>query len=310
MQYNKPPLVIMDQIALLKHRGMAFADVDDARHTLAHINYYRLRPYWLPFENITDSAIGQNGQHFFQTGTSFESVLMYYTFDQRLKLLLMDAIERVEISLRTRWAHELALRYGSHAYLDVGLFCNTHNYAKCLESLQYEVRRSHEVFIKHYLDTYSHPILPPIWAVCEVMSLGQLSQWLSNLKHRKDRQAIVHTFGFDEKVICAFAHHLGTVRNLCAHHSRVWNRRFTIRMKLPHRDAVSAHYFNTEEDQKIYNTLLMLVLLLDQICPESTWKVRLLKLITTMPKGTAAAMGYPEDWMNMAVWVHDGLEVS
>ncbi|MEO6562315.1 MAG: Abi family protein [Nitrosospira sp.] len=308
MQYNKPPLRVMDQIALLKQRGMIFPDVGDAQQALAHINYYRLRPYWLPFEDFTRSAKDQDGQHLFQTNTSFGTVLVYYAFDQRLKLLLMDAIERVEVSLRTHWAHELALRYGSHAYLKDKLFSNIERHSRCLAWLQDEVSRSHETFIRHYLDTYSHPKLPPIWAVCEVMSLGQLSQWLSNLKHRIDRQAIVHSLGFDERIICTFAHHLATVRNLCAHHSRVWNRKFTVRMKLPQQGVASANYFNSEESQKVYNTLLMLTLLLNQISPGSTWKARVLKLIATMPAGTTAAMGYPEDWMNMSVWDNRELE--
>src|ERR1700693_1155943 len=108
MNFSKPPLTIDNQIALLEQRGMVFGDVAAARHTLAHINYYRLRAYWLPFENANDT----NGAHSFLPGTNFESILTYYSFDQRLKLLLIDAVERVEISLRTHWAYELALRYG------------------------------------------------------------------------------------------------------------------------------------------------------------------------------------------------------
>jgi abortive infection bacteriophage resistance protein len=229
MRYSKPPLSVPDQVALLKQRGMAFADEAAAAQALTHINYYRLRAYWLPFED----GPNEHEPHTFRAGTVFEDVLAHYAFDQRLKLLLLDAIERVEISLRTRWAHELSLRYGSHAYLDGSLFTNAGRHAKCLQSLQDEVTRSHETFIKHYLNTYTTPALPPIWAVCEVLTLGQLSQWLDNLKRRADRQAIAQALGFDEVVVCAFAHHLATVRNLCAHHSRVWNRRFTIRMKLP-----------------------------------------------------------------------------
>lgn len=299
MKFNKPPLTVDDQIALLIQRGMLFSDKVAAHQALYHINYYRLRAYWLPFENTNP-----DGSHTLQPGTTFETVMAYYAFDQRLKLLLIDAIERIEISLRTRWANELALRYGSHAYLDVNLFANHHRHAKCLQSLQEEVTRSHETFIKHYVDTYTHPLLPPIWAVCEVMTLGQLSQWLDNLKRRNDRQAISQPYGFDEVVIRAFAHHLATVRNLCAHHSRVWNRKFTISMKLPNQPASSAAWFNENDERKIYNTLLMLTLLLERVSPGSTWKHRLLELLETMPAGTMGAMGFPREWQAMAIWVH------
>jgi abortive infection bacteriophage resistance protein len=300
LKFTKPALSVVDQIALLQQRGMEFFDEAAARHTLTHINYYRLRAYWLPFETV--NTADPTALHAFVPGTQFEAALASYTFDQRLKLLLMDAVERVEIALRTRWAHELALRYGSHAYLDTAIFASTPRQARCLQSLQDEVVRSKETFLKHYRDTYADPALPPIWAVCEVLTLGQLSQWLDNLKLRSDRQAVAQALGFDEVVICAFAHHLATVRNLCAHHSRVWNRKLTIKMKIPTRPTAVAAWFNPTQDRKIYNTLLMLVLLLERISPDSSWKARLMQLMATMPLGTAQAMGFPDGWQTFPVW--------
>jgi abortive infection bacteriophage resistance protein len=120
---------------------------------------------------------------------------------------------------------------------------------------------------------------------------------------RGDRQAIAQAFGFDEVVICAFAHHLATVRNLCAHHSRVWNRKLTIKMKLPTRPTAVVAWFNPAQDRKIYNTLLMLALLLQRIFPDSSWPTRLTQLMATMPPGTAQAMGFPVGWQSLPVWM-------
>lgn len=298
MKYAKLPLSIDDQLALLRRRGMVIEDAARARHALAHINYYRLRAYWLPFESRSDTA----GDHAFRPGTTFGTVLEYYAFDQRLKLLLLDAIERVEISLRTRWAHELAMRHGSHAFLDRRLFANADRHERCLRQLIEEVERSHETFIRHYRSTYREPALPPIWAVCEVLTLGQLSQWFDNLRNRGDRQAVAREFGFDEVVLRAFAHHLAVVRNLCAHHSRVWNRKFTIRMKLPRHPEEWAACFNPGEDHKLYNTLVMLVLLLRRVSPDSTWRMRLMDLVDAMPDGTTRTMGYPAAWRSYSIW--------
>lgn len=186
--------------------------------------------------------------------------------------------------------------------MDAALFTNGQRHTKCLQSLQDEVNRSHETFLKHYRDAYSDPALPPIWAVCEVLSLGQLSQWLDNLKRRQDRQAIAQDFGFDEVVLCAFAHHLATVRNLCAHHSRVWNRKFTVKMKLPTRPAIAVDQFNPTQDRKVYNTLRMLALLLERISPQASWKTRLIRLLATMPPDTPQAMGFPKDWQALPAW--------
>lgn len=109
---------IDEQVDLLQRRGMRFDDPDAARHVLAYVGYYRLRAYWQPLE----SKVGENQTHAFHPGVRFEDAVARYAFDQRLKLLLMDAIERVEIALRARWTHQLAMRYGSHAYLDGTLF--------------------------------------------------------------------------------------------------------------------------------------------------------------------------------------------
>ena len=95
VKYNKPPTTYEQQIELLERRGMQVTDKPRAQHYLSHINYYRLGAYWLPFEANHDG-------HSFRKGTSFEQVLDLYVFDRELRLLVMDGIERVEVSVRTQ----------------------------------------------------------------------------------------------------------------------------------------------------------------------------------------------------------------
>jgi abortive infection bacteriophage resistance protein len=104
MTFHKPALSVADQIKLLAQRGMKISDPHQAQHYLTHINYYRLRAYWLPYE-----IIDPNGDHQFRTGTRFADVIAIYQFDRALRLLLLDAIERIEISLRSRWANYLSI---------------------------------------------------------------------------------------------------------------------------------------------------------------------------------------------------------
>jgi abortive infection bacteriophage resistance protein len=103
-------------------------------------------------------------------------------------------------------------------------------------------------------------------------------------------------------VLRAFAHHLASVRNLCAHHSRVWNRKFTIQMKLPRSPAETAKWFNAAEDRKVYNTLLMLALLLRRVNPDSKWRNRLVELLASTPESTPAAVGFPVAWRDFEIW--------
>lgn len=301
MKFCKPPLSVTAQLELLKRRGMVVADEARAVRVLQNINYYRLRAYWLPFEAHELSKAVPDA-HVFKPGTDFDAVVTLYVFDRKLRLLLLEAIERVEIALRTHWAQMLADKYGAHAYLNRDVFHSLAMYGTCLSSLDDELARSKETFVQHYREKYDHPARPPIWAICELLTLGQLSKWLGNIKLRSDRQAIAHRLKLDEVVVCAFAHHLTHVRNLCAHHSRVWNRKLTFTMTLPKRPSELATQFNPLEERRIYNTLVMLAWCIRTVSPDTTWPARLQKLLRERTNGELKAMGAPVDWMARAPW--------
>lgn len=301
-QFDKPALTTEQQIDLLIRRGMSIADRNRARHYLNHINYYRLRAYWLPFETPSSS----DSDHAFQPGTDFDTVLAIYDFDRELRLLLLDAIERVEISLRTRWANELALRYGPFAHEAPAHFYKPHVWQQCKDELDKEYARSRETFAEHYRTQYGHLNSPPIWVAAELMSLSHLSRWLQNLRIPKDRQTIADTYKLDEKVLLSFAHHLTIVRNHCAHHGRVWNRKLSLKMQIPGKKTAGlSAMFNPAEDRRLYNTLTMLAFLMSRISPQSSWRDRLKTLITTTPQVNPKDMGFPADWEQREIWLDE-----
>jgi abortive infection bacteriophage resistance protein len=301
MSFHKPPLSVADQIDLLVQRGMEIPDRDQATHYLSHINYYRLRAYWLPYE-----VTGRNGDHLFHAHTKFSDVIAIYQFDRALRLLLLDAIERIEISLRCRWANYLSLNYGAFAHHNNSLFHRQDTWKRCCDELNKELQRSHETFAKHYQERYKHLETPPIWVSCELMSIGHLSRWIQNLRKPHDRQAIADTYdGLDEKVLVSFLHHLTIVRNHCAHHGRIWNRRLTVKMRLPSKKpAELASVFNRNEDAhgRLYNTLAMLAYLLRGISPESHWRNNLIELFGSCEQASTAVMGFPEGWKALPLW--------
>ena len=297
--YGKPALSTDQQIDLLIRRGLRIADRARARHYLQHINYYRLRAYWLPFEQTTTNS----SDHAFAANADFDTVLAIYDFDRELRLLLIDAIERVEISLRARLANVLSLRYGPFAHEDAAHFHNAHSWRLCLDELGKEFARSRETFAEHYRSQYPHLHTPPLWVACELMTLGHLSRWLQNLRIPRDRQDIADTYGLDEKVLASFAHHLTIVRNHCAHHGRVWNRKHSLKMRIPgKKPAGLSAQFNPVQDRHLYNTLTMLAYLIRIISPRSTWRQRLTELIKGSPQIHVAEMGFPMDWRQRPVW--------
>nr|VFK75802.1 MAG: Abi-like protein [Candidatus Kentron sp. MB] len=126
MKFNKPPKTIKEQVDLLQSRGMIIDDYAMVAHSLKHLNYYRLIGYWLPFQKNKTT-------HEFKPGTGFEHVLDSYMFDKKLRLLLLNAIERIEVSVRTQWAYNLAIKHGAHSYLDSDLFYDKENSTKIIK---------------------------------------------------------------------------------------------------------------------------------------------------------------------------------
>lgn len=291
--FAKPALTLAQQVALLQSRGMVIDDTAQAEFYLRHLNYYRLGAYWLPFE-------ADHATHALRPGTRFEGVLNLYIFDRELRLLLLDAIERVEVSARTQWAYQLAHCHGSHAHLDDRIAYRTDRHQRHLEKLTEEVTRSDETFIRHLFDTYSDP-LPPTWAVCEVMSLGLLSHWYSNLKPMPTRRRIAAPYGVDEAVLQSWLHHLTVVRNTCAHHARLWNRDLTVRPQAPRSKPVALKDQFQPGSQRLYNTLLILLYLMDVVAPGSRWRQRLVALIDAHAIDTVS-MGFPADWRARPLW--------
>ena len=290
--FKKSAITVDEQITRLIERGMVIDDPDEAGFYLSHLNYYRLGAYWLPYEE-------DHGSHTFRKGTRFSEVLNLYIFDRELRLIVLDAIERIEVSVRSHWAYHLSHQHGPHAHLNPGIF-DRRFWDKNIDKLSIEVKRSDEVFIHHHLKTYSES-LPPVWAVCEVMTLGMLSRWYDSLKPHKTRRAIASTYGVDERVLESWLHHLSMVRNVCAHHSRLWNREFTITPNLP--KTKPAHLGNEfiPESRRLYNTLVILLHGMDIVAGHHNWRGRLKQLIERHC-APVDAMGFPEGWEQRAIW--------
>jgi len=298
--FTKPPLRFTDQVRKLEDHGLSVPDRHKAGFYLAQLNYYRLAAYCLPYEQ-------DHATHRFMPGTSFDDVLNLYVFDRELRLLVLDAIERFEVSLRTQMAYHLSHVHGSaHPHLQPDLFYDPLVYGGCITKLAAEVRRSREDFIRHLTGKYEEA-LPPLWACVELMTLGQLSKWFSNVKQRADRQAISRAYGIDEKVMTSFCEHLTLIRNHCAHHARLWNRDFTITMMLPKKGAkplLDSLFILPDSDRrlrKLYNALVMLAYLMDAISGEHHWKQRLINLIETH-NVDPSRMGFPNDWLKRSIW--------
>lgn len=289
--FSKPALTYTQQVDLLRRRGMSIPDMERAVFYLGGLNYYRLAAYWLPFEQDHPS-------HTFRPGTTFDDVLRLYVFDRELRLLMMDFIERFEIAVRARWAYELAHAHGSHAHLEADLHGDQQHYDRNLQDLKEAIGRavSQEEFVRHLVYTYLEET-PPIWAVCEVMPIGLLSRWYTNLSDFQVKDRIARPFGIPHQLLSSWLHHVATVRNACAHHGRLWNREFTVIPRQPRSIPPDVARSWNPGSRRIYNTLLIALHAMDVISPNHSWRTRLRQLMSHMPIQEGwLAMGAPSGW--------------
>lgn len=328
MPYDKPWLNIADQLAKLQARGMQVEDAAKAADYLERIGYYRLSGYWYdfrqrsaPFSPLGAETGGKPRKvrverpvlDEFKPGTRFQDAVELYVFDKKLRLLVLDALERIEVALRVDLSHRLGEK-DAFAYLKPELFherfsvqlepktglTRHHGWLGKHAAL---VGRSRETFMTHNKTKYGLPV--PIWVACEVWDFGCMSTLFAGLK-ADDQDVIAQTYGVaDGRVFASWLRSLNYLRNVCAHHSRLWNRNVVEEPKLPVAGAIPAldgFIGNSGLRTRPFLLLCICQHLMGVINPASTWGSRLKQhLQTGFPNLshvgiTLQGMGVDEGW--------------
>jgi len=296
MQFTKPPLSISDQINLLGQRGLQVLDVSKATETLSNIGYYRLKIYSYPFQDNAHSNFT------FVQGTTFDQVLDLYHFDKSLRILVFQAMQEIEVAIRIQMVNHFALAHGSHWCQDPNLYQNSRHFNRDMNSLNKEVNRSSERFIRDYKHTYTQPAEPPVWMSFEVASLGLLSKIYENLRSSPAKRQVARHFGLPVIVMINWMHTFSYVRNLCAHHSRFWNRQLINWMRLPNRPHQQWLYQAPSSPNSAYVAMSAILYMLNAIDPQHAWKQNLKNLITNS-NISLSDMGFPQNWTTEPLWV-------
>lgn len=300
LAFSKPSLTYQQQIQHLRAKGLHIPDPALAEYWLRHVSYYRLSAYWLYFEH-PKAVPGPR----FRAGTTFDAVVALYDFDRNLRRLVMRGTEHVEVALRGSWAYQLAHSGGPHAYLTTTFYRDRREFHSSRSKLQQAVVRSAETYIDHYRRKYTAPKLPPVWMVAEMMSFGQLSRWYSNLADRALRNAIAQPLGLPETVLVPLVRHVTDMRNICAHHGRLWNRGFLHPPKLAQKPPdlhASLDLAAVNAPAKLYNGLTTVAHVVRTVAPNSTWIADVAALVSQHPTGDVASMGFPSNWSSRPIW--------
>lgn len=296
MRFTKPPLAFDDQAELLAKRGMV-GDLQLMSERLSSVNYYRLSGYWYPFRDLDDS---------FKAGTTFERVWNRYVFDRRFRLLVMDAVERIEVAVRCQISYHLAFAYGAFGYATDPKALpklQGEKRQKFLERVNEEVGRSREVFVDHfktkYGDTHDEP---PIWMATEVMSFGSIITLFRGCP-KSIKNAVASTFGMPPEVLDSWLLTINAIRNICAHHSRLWNRVLGVKPMIPRMSEYPDWHTPARiANDRIFGVLTICNYCLSRIAPQSCWSTRLQALIEEFPDVPLREMGFPDDWHRSPIW--------
>lgn len=298
MRYQKPAISLSEQIDQLRSRGLTIEDTSFAEHFLSYVSYYRLAGYWWPLQ-------ADKEHHHFKDGSRFETVIDLYNFDRELRAISFDMIERIEIGIRTLLIYHLSLAYGPFWFEDDQFFKVKELHERHLRSIRKEVKRSKEVFITEHQRKYdSDTRCPPAWKSLEIVSLGLLSKLYENLRNGLlEKKQIARQLGVGGHVyLSSWLRSISIVRNICAHHSRLWNRnlstppRLLKQASLPWVDSVQI------DKHSVYYVFCCMYYLLQTISPGNHIRSRIEELLAKYPTVDPIAMGFKTGWREQPLW--------
>ncbi len=316
--YTKPFLTIDQQLDLIASRGMDIGDRAYAADCLKNIGYYRLSGYWYPLResSVVEDDEGKKTRvvgDSYRDGSTFKQVIDIYTYDKHLRLLMLDVLERIEIALRTDITLQMG-QYSPWAYRDGDVLdqrfvtdvtpgFTESRFATFVNRFDDMVARSKSDFVDHFKKKYEDPL--PIWAAVELWDFGMLSVFLSGMKYR-DKRAIAERYGVKPEILPSWVRTLADVRNICAHHGRLWNRTL---VSMPKTAGIEVddlkHLDEGFAREKIYSAVAIARHMQRILNPSSTWADSIISLNESFPAAPGIAfkqMGYPENWLELGLW--------
>jgi abortive infection bacteriophage resistance protein len=327
--FDKPAINVDQQVSMLKERGLTIQNEDSAKLFLKAVGFFRLSAYMRPYQ------IPNAPDHRFREGTSFKQITQTYEFDRKLRLHLIAAIERVEVAIRAIINNHMGPKYDdSHWYLNRSLFKKYYSHDRLLQTIddkqckelrnyqrecdridnnqhrspeQKEVlkaKRAKENYARHYPINYESPSLMPGWAMLEELTLGDLSYLYAGLAKDSDKKTVARDVGLTMPLLESWLKTLNTIRNICAHHSRLWNRELGLKPELPRNsNLIWPEYHREHQDHmRIAVVISILQHFMTQISPHDGWKNKLFNLFNNYPEINQAMMGLPANWQDDPFW--------
>lgn len=326
-EYTKQWLCLEDQLEKLTARGVDVPDLERGTQLLRSVGYYRLTGYLYPFRKTETSLDDDGRQHrrvlnHYRENTSLCDAAALIDFDRRLRMLILDGIERIEVSLRMQVGYVLGRR-SAFAHLDPATFVAPFTEARTDDATGQPAPSKHEewilkvterqnasdeAFVAHFREKYENRM--PIWALPEILEMGQLSRLYGGLSNSIATEIATTYAAPSKKVMYSWVASLNYVRNVAAHHARIFNRKLVVAPGRPAKGRVPLlDHLREEESSKrvfgLYNALAVMAYLLRSIDPGSGWQERVVDLIGSFPETeslTKYSLGLPRGWPELELW--------
>lgn len=296
MRYTKQLLTLQQQIDILKQRGLVIDNEAEAAAILDTISYFRLAGYWRLME-------ADKQQHIFKPGSCFSRAVALYHFDEELRLLVFSAIQCIEVAVRARLIRLFSERHGAFWFMDSALADSNSMFQNNLNSLQEELNRSEDEYILEHFRKYTSPSMPPVWKTMEVASLGTLSKLYANMNDNAAKKAVSRSFSIAKfEYMRNWLRCMTVVRNICAHHARLWNANIVVTPVIP-KFLPNTWITNRQvAPHHLYPHLCYIAYWLSAINSMSTFTTDIKALLQKYPIVDPAAMGFPKGWQNEPLW--------
>ena len=294
--FNKPYTTAHDLVSLLHSRGLGVTDAVRSEKYLNFIGYYRLSAYLYPLLQVPKD------QHRYKSGATFEQALNLYRFDKKLRLLIFNEIEKIEVAVRSAIVNTGSELTGNSFWItDCNNFNDRNKFRHTMSLIDAEMRRSREDFIEHFKQKYSDAY-PPAWILAEVLPFGVITNIFSNIKTARIKKSIAQIFGLQVPPFESWLTIISLTRNSCCHHARVWNKQNTIRPMQPVR-MTGAWLTLPTDPLRIYFNLCIIKYFLNVISPQNDMRDKLIQLLADFPDADPTAMGVPTGWQQEPLWM-------
>jgi abortive infection bacteriophage resistance protein len=283
-------------IPLLKQRGLSIPDEQKAVDYLANIGYFRLSAYFYPL--LKDPKTG----HLYKDGATFDMALDMYRFDRKLRILLFNEIEKIEVAVRSAMCNWISDALSDVFWMtEPKYFHNPAIFAKTLTLIQSETDKTREDFIVHFQSKYFNSY-PPAWMIAEIIPLGVLCNLYNNLTNKTVLKKVAHRFGLPLPVFSSWMLMLANLRNLCGHHARLWNREIPVISHMLNNPVHPWINPSLTDMKRVYFRICIIKYLLYTVSPNNTFTQKLNSLLAEYPTVDIRAMGFPAAWRTEPLW--------